>query len=76
MDVFKSEAVNMGNKLVPNSLSDINFMKNKRYFKPKAEKRIFSTVTRCRTPPCLHIQVLFEKGTFLPMLFPEEISPH
>jgi hypothetical protein len=38
MDVFKSEAVNMGHKVVLNSLSDINLMKNKRYFKPKAEK--------------------------------------
>jgi hypothetical protein len=74
--VFKYEAVNKRHTVVPNSPSDISLVKNMRYFQTKAEKLISSTVTRCRTPSCLHIQVLLEKETSVPILFPEEISPH
>jgi len=74
--VFKSEAVKKGHTVVPNSPSNVTLMKNMRYFQTKAEKLISSTVKRRRTPSCLYIQVPLEKETSLPILFPEEISPH
>jgi len=67
--VFKSEAVNKGHTVVMNSPSDITLKKNMRYFQPKAEKLIYSTVKDAELHPLFIYRFFWKKKPPFPYYF-------